>query len=307
MSLDVGTDPESIGGQMPAGRVCAVVVAYYPDREFADRVCVILPQVDAMIVVDNTPATAGPSPLAAFQQEDGKLRVLRNGENRGLGFALNQGLDHALQSGCDWLLTLDQDTRCYSDTVRTLLNVGAACVPSPAVIGGNYFDPRNRKARVSTAFAGEFIEQKTVITSGSLVDVRLAHDIGGFRADYFVDQLDHEFCLRVRARGGRVVISRKPAMVHSVGESGGVWLPLLGRLPNHTPLRKYYVARNSFVTIAAYWRTEPDWCLRRVVRLVGGLILMATLERQRLANVRAFAAGMADALAGRMGACWKAF
>jgi rhamnosyltransferase len=151
--------------------------------------------------------------------------------------------------------------------------------------------------------SGEYLDQKTVITSGTLVDAPFARSIGGLREDYFIDQLDHEFCLRARAHGGRVVISREPLMEHSVGEAGGAWLPWVGPLPKHSPVRKYYVARNSLVTIARYWRTEPDWCLRRATRLLVGLPLMAVLERQRIAKVRAFFAGITDALRGRMGPC----
>ena len=99
------------------------------------------------------------------------------------------------------------------------------------------------------------------------------------------------------------MISRRPVMEHSVGEIGGAWLPLLGHLPRHSPLRKYYVARNSLATIADYWRGEPDWCLRRAIRLVAGLVLMVLLERQRQAKGRAFLAGVADAIRGRMGPC----
>jgi rhamnosyltransferase len=110
--------------------------------------------------------------------------------------------------------------------------------------------------------------------------------IGGFREDYFIDQVDHEFCLRARAHGHQVVISRKPVMAHSVGESGGVWMPWLGVLPNHPPVRKYYIARNTVVTVKGYWRREPQWCLRRLARLLLGLGGMFFLEKQGFAKVR---------------------
>jgi rhamnosyltransferase len=86
-----------------------------------------------------------------------------------------------------------------------------------------------------------------------------------------------------------------------VGEAGGVRLPFLGTLPNHPPLRKYYIARNSLVTIREYWRDEPGWCLRRLVRLLLGLLLMGLLERNRLGKMRAFLAGVMDAMGSRTG------
>jgi rhamnosyltransferase len=281
--------------------VCAVIVAFHPDNEFKSRLADLLHQVNALVVVDNTPAEARQHSIALPPAVGKQVLLIENHDNLGVGAALNQGLNQTLEWGCDWLLTLDQDSRCYPDMVQTLLNVKATCVPPSVVIGGNYLDTRNGKTKVPVGADGEFLDQKTVITSGCLVDARFAQAIGGFREDYFIDQLDHEFCLRARANGGKVVISRKPVMAHSVGEVGGAWLPKLGYLPNHSPMRKYYVARNSLTTIAIYWRREPDWCMRRLVRLVLGLLLMATLERQRLLKVRAFVTGIADGLHGRMG------
>lgn len=300
--MNVGVAAEAAVTMLAAEtKVGAVIIAYHPDTEFKTRLMDLLPQVSLLVVVDNTPAEARRHSIELPPGIGRKILLIENHENLGVGTALNQGLNEALNRGCDWLLTLDQDSHCYPDMVNTLLGVKAACTSPPAVIGGNYLDTRNGKTKVPVGAEDEFLDQKTVITSGCLVDARFAQSIGGFREDYFIDQLDHEFCLRVRAHGGRVVISRRPVMEHSVGEAGGTWLPFLGRLPNHSPSRKYYVARNSMVTIATYWRSEPGWCLRRLVRLFLGLLLMATLECQRVAKSRAFAAGVRDAILGRMG------
>lgn len=294
--------PDGMPFEAAAEAVCAVVVAYYPDESFPERLQDILTQVGAVVVVDNTPTPGTARQLLELTGSTGRIRLVENRRNAGIAAALNQGLEYALQAGCKWLLTLDQDTRCYPDMVKTLLRVNEAC-EGAAVIGGNYFDSQIGQFRVPADGESEWLLQKTVITSGCLVDVSVARALAGFREDYFIDQVDHEFCLRMRANGHRVVISRKPVMDHSVGERGGVRLPLLGILPNHPPLRKYYIARNTVVTVAKYWRREPDWCLRRLVRLLLGLFLLAMLEKQRVAKIRAFAAGIADGVRHRMGAC----
>lgn len=306
MTEAMTTKHSMINAQLPQApsteNTCAVVITYFPDENFEARLQTILPQVAKLVVIDNTPESISLSPniVSAW---GGRLHFIANHTNKGVATALNQGLAHALQVDCKWLLTLDQDTRCYPDMVATLLQVFETCNPKVAVIGGNYFDSQNHRLKVLADDETEYLEQKTVITSGCLVDASIARTIGGFREDYFIDQVDHEFCLRMRAHGYRVVISRKPVMVHSVGEPGGERLPLLGILPNHPPLRKYYIARNTVVTVAEYWRREPGWCLRRSVRLLLGLLLMATLEKQRLVKVRAFAAGFMDGVRRRMGPC----
>lgn len=281
--------------------VCGVVVAYFPDDGFEARLQTILPQVARLVVVDNTPDAISLSPdiIAAWGE---RLHCIANHANRGVASALNQGLEFALQQGYPWALTLDQDTQCYPNMVTILGNVYEDCSPKPALIGSNYLDTRNHKSKVPPQ-GNECLEQKTVITSGSLINTKIAILIGGFREDYFIDQVDHEFCLRLRTLGYRVVISREPVMAHSVGRPGGIDVPFLGILPNHPPLRKYYIARNTVVTISAYWRQEPEWCLRRLVRLILGLGHMAVLEKNRLAKVRAFTAGIADGIFRRLGPC----
>lgn len=283
--------------------VCAIVVAYFPDEEFAARIRELLPQVTQIVVVNNTPEKSVTTCLRDRFQSETQIHLIENRANTGISAALNQGLEYALKGGHKWILTLDQDTQCYPDMVHTLLEVCRECRPGPAVVGGNYLDPRNKGPFVPTGEAKGFLEQKTVITSGCLVDAHLAKTIGGFRENYFIDQVDHEFCLRMRACGHKVVISRKPVMNHSVGTTGGARLPFLGVLPNHPPLRKYYIARNTLATVSDYWRQEPAWCLRRLVRLLLGLGLMALLEKDRFDKVRAFAGGIADGLNRRMGPC----
>jgi rhamnosyltransferase len=286
-----------------ARTVCAVVVAFFPDNDFEARLRVLLPQVDELVIVDNTPGGTCKLLLMALTLNETRIHIIENQANAGIAAALNQGIERTLQRGRKWILTLDQDTKCYPDMIDTLIDVYKACEPKPVIVGSNYFDSHNNRPVVHACGDSKYQDCKTVITSGSLIDAEMARDIGGFREDYFIDQVDHEFCLRARSYGYRVIISCKPAMTHSVGNPGGVLLPILGVLPNHSAIRKYYIARNTVVTVSKYWRQEPEWCLRRLVRLVLGLGLMAILEKQKIAKVRAFIAGITDGMMRRMGPC----
>jgi rhamnosyltransferase len=284
--------------------VCAVVVAYHPDEDFEARLQTILPQVARLVVVDNTPHPVGLS--KALREVWGeRLHCITNAENKGIATAINQGLQRAEEGGLTWMLTLDQDSTCYPDMVATLCETYAACPISPAILGSNYFDPGNQKCKISPSGDYLWLEQKTVITSGCLLNVAIARRLGGMRDDYFIDQVDHEFCLRARANGLSVVITRKPTMAHSVGEVGGVRLPLLGVLPNHSPTRKYYIARNTLVTVTRYWSSEPVWCVKRLLKLFLGGMEMVTLETQRSRKAVAFLWGAVDAWYGRMGPLTK--
>ena len=165
-------------------RVCGVVVAYFPDQEFGSRLENILPQVDTLVVVDNTPSGGCAPLLDSLKGYPTPLQLIDNQKNLGIATALNQGLAYAVSMNCTWILTLDQDTKCFPEMVRTLLQVHEACEPKPAIIGGNYLDLHNNQFAVPVGKAGEYLERKTVITSGSLVDVTVASVVGGFREDH---------------------------------------------------------------------------------------------------------------------------
>lgn len=287
-----------------ATSVCAVVVTYHADAGALAHIASLVDQVSLVIVIDNTP---GEGQLGSLKASGGSILLVENKENLGVAGALNSALAIARENGFHWMLTLDQDTRCEPNIVSRLVELSVCCGEKYAVVGANYFDPRSKRPKGMEPGEGVWKEQKTVITSGALVDVAKAHSVGGFRDDYFIDQVDHEFCLRLRAHGYRVAISRDRLMTHSVGESGGVNIPFLGVLPNHPPSRKYYIARNTMVTIAQYWSREPEWCMRRLVRLLIGLGGMAILEADRCNKVKAFVVGVVDAFKGRMGPCQRNF
>lgn len=284
-------------------RICAVVTAYFPDAAFGQRLAHVLPQVDALVVIDNTPGGGCTKRLDSLFSQTQHATVIELGDNKGIATALNKGLDHALANHCSLMVSLDQDSVCYPDMIDTLMTVRNEVPIQTAVIGGNYFDARNGISKIPVSGNKNWILQKTVITSGCMIETSIAKELGGFREDYFIDQVDHEFCLRMRAHGYAVAMTRKPVMSHSVGEDNGPSIPVLGILPGQSPSRKYYVARNSLITIANHFHTDTTWCFIRLFRLVLSLPLTLVLEEHRLTNAKAFLLGCLDAARRRMGPC----
>ena len=147
--------------------VCAVVVTYHAEEEVLSRITTLLGQVALIIVVDNTP---GEGALRGLKDFDSSVCLVENKANLGIASALNTALAMAQKKGFHWILTLDQDTRCDPDMVSVLLKISASCGEGYAVIGSNYFDPRSNRSKVTESNCKEWKEQKTVITSGSLVE-----------------------------------------------------------------------------------------------------------------------------------------
>jgi rhamnosyltransferase len=286
--------------------ICAVIVTYFPDSEFVDRLAKISAQVGKAVVVDNGSPASCVAGLKKLNSRSG-VHVILNQSNEGIAWALNAGVRWAEAQRFRWILTLDQDTLVSSDMVDTFETITCS-YPHPerlAIIGSNYQDKVNRKLFFEPdAGTDSFPCHKTVsvLTSGSLVSVDAYNAIGGFRDDFFVDCVDHEFCLHARARGFDVVVTSKPVMQHEIGHlTEHRFCGRKVRASNHSPLREYYRTRNSVALIREYLASEPRWMLRYLWAWFKSLVFMFLFEKQRMEKMRNIVRGCLDGVLGKTG------
>ena len=282
---------------------CAIIVTYFPDAQFPERLDKVLSQFPLAIIVDNASSDQAAEMLRNVAAMSNVL-LLTNNSNLGIGSALNQGMELALQQGFEWVLTLDQDTLAYPDMRETLSNGYINNSSGDIIIGGNYWNAnRHRNFITCSDEENKYIERKTLITSGTLLSVDLVKRIGGFREDYFIDSVDHEFCLRARANGCKILMCCKPVMRHSIGiaKVRNYRLSNLSSF-NHSPVRKYFIARNAVATAKHYFFQEPMWAVRQVFRLAFDLISIVVFERNKGKKTHAFFVGLMHGMVGKMGA-----
>lgn len=288
--------------------ICAVIVTYYPDADLGDRIERVAKQVGQTVVVDNgSPASC----IARIREVARKcdIHLILNPANEGIARALNAGADWAISRGYRWILTLDQDTSVGPDMIDSLAEV-FRCYPLPArlaVIGSNYRHKVNGRVWCddvigSNGFPGK--EMKTVLTSGSLISVDAFKEIGGFREEFFIDCVDHEYCLRARARGRHVVMTSKPLMEHGIGhltEHRLLWKKV-GTL-NHSPGRQYFMTRNTLILARDYVAKEPRWVLEYLWAWIKSILLVFLFEKDRLAKLRNIIHGCVDGVLRQTNAC----
>ena len=285
---------------------CAVVVTYYPDGDFYGRLGKIKPQFPLVVIVDNS---SQPTSLPDGLHRAQNVRVIANQVNLSIAAALNQGVNLAMRDGFEWVVTLDQDTVVAEDMLATLIGVYQKSDWKNVVIGSNYWDEHRRRDFIRCADTeAVFQERKTLITSGTLAPLSLFETIGYFREDYFIDSIDHEFCLRARAHGCRILISCRPVMRHSIGAQVEDASLLRQFMPfNHSPTRKYYIARNTIATVKSYLFQEPLWSMRQGWRLLSDFASIPLFESERSKKAFAFMVGIKHGIAGKMGQIEKAW
>jgi rhamnosyltransferase len=197
---------------------------------------------------------------------------------------------------------MDQDSAAAEGMVDGLVEaieqngeIGIAAPRSVESVNGRVYGLGATEGR---AGAVQFV--KLVHTSGSLIPVRVFESIGLFREDLFIDQVDYEFCLRLRKSGLRIAIADRAKMWHRLGSISTtqvLWKTL--HCANYSRERHYYLARNRIAVgrlhkDLSYIRSQADSMAREICKIV-------LCERGKMKKLRAVATGVLDGMRGRLG------
>ncbi len=255
--------------------VCCVVVAFHPSADWRDLLRPLSRQSGQVVVVANSPLEI---PLP-------DCRILQNERNEGVARALNQGLEAANQAGFEYALLFDQDTRLLSEGfMATFLRLVNA-YPHPEKVA--VFKARHRESATGGTESGplsaqDWFESPTAITSGSLVSVALWKALGGFREDFFIDHVDHEYCLRAGAKGYRVVQSVEVLLDHHTGTLTPVRIAGRAFFPMHQPANRWYFGTRNLVALhRSYASSQAKWLLREDFAWMKRILKMCLWEKDR--------------------------
>lgn len=281
--------------------ICAVVVCWYPDQQFGQRLQRIRSQVIKLIVVDNaTRGNAAENVKQAVHADE----LLINETNIGVAAAFNKGIAAAESAGFTRALLLDQDTWLQDDMVAHLCRTwqSASLSEKPGVIGARFSDP-SRHDQTQTVQDDGYTHVDWVISSGSLLDIALWHQLHGFREDFFIDFVDTEYCQRVRKAGYSVLQTRAMLMRHHIGaHSVHQILGHTTHTSNHSANRRYYITRN-FMVMAKESRRYPFglWIVKGILASFKSIRRVILYETDKMAKLAAIWQGWLDGIMGRMG------
>jgi rhamnosyltransferase len=304
--MESSTSVPTVSSPPIAQKICAVIVTYFPDLELFKRIERVVAQVPEAVIVDNGSSASYIEQLNRIA-DTFPVHLILNPCNLGLASALNAGVRWAASRGFQWALTLDQDTTVAPDMIETLTAL-VDCYSAPerlGVVGSNYRDKVNgalfrEPIGTTNGFPGR--EMPSVLTSGSLVSINVFQVIGGFRDDFFIDCVDHEYCFRARALGFHVVLTSKPAMEHGIGRLTGhrlLWRKV--NTSNHSPERRYFTIRNMVILTREYISKEPRWIISGLWGLTKSVVLICLFEKNRIAKLKYILRGCVDGALGRTG------
>jgi rhamnosyltransferase len=291
-------NPARIAASRGRKDVLAVVVTYNPGEELAKHLAALREQMEDVVVVDN-----GSANIAAVQSAAvlAGCRLVVNGGNRGIAAALNQGRALALESGAEWLATFDQDSLLPPGAIDGMLE-RLATHPRRDEVGilspahkdrGTLEDYHHRLDIIAETEDWRLL--RTTITSGSLIRRAALANVGPFDERLFIDSVDHDFCLRARRRGWLVAETRRVVMAHSIGAATQHrFLGLRFVCTHHSPLRRYYITRNTLEVASRNALFDPVWSCKTFRQVVWSAAATIVGEGQRPAKTAAILRGVLD-------------
>jgi GT2 family glycosyltransferase len=297
--------------------IASVTVSYNAAKVLPRQMDALLRQtrpLQEIVVVDNASNDGSTAALAKLYSQ---VTVLQMSENVGAGGALAAGIEYAtLKKRHDWVWTFDDDSVPNDNALEALLGgtqslasingeLGmaaslpihretGACYP-PLLWRDGFVKPSEEMLATPVWFAD------LVIVSGCMVRREVVEKIGLPRADFFMDFIDFEYCLRARARGFKIAVITGSQIAHEIGNSREVHLPGYSHLwCEHQPWREYYISRN--IAYAAWWlypsRRTKYFVVRHLARHAGAVLLFGS---HKVACLRKMAQGFSDGFRGKLG------
>ncbi len=286
-------------------KVCAVVITYFPDADFPERLAKIAAQVSRVIVVDNGTTGESGLHLETALGVGGTVTCIRNGENLGIAAALNRGIRRGISEDrdCSWAVTFDQDSLPAAGMVEKMLRIWRSYPDQDKLMLAG---PRtvfvDDTSRPDPTPDRSWREVTHVITSGSLIPRRAFELAGYYNEDLFIDYVDIEYCLRLRTLGYRVIEVLDTEILHHMGRlEERLFCGEKVHPTHHPPQRRYYQFRNLILLHRQYRKAQPSSCRKNNFILFKILILILLYERQRLRSIAQIVRGILHGLLGRAG------
>jgi rhamnosyltransferase len=239
-------------------KIIAVIVLYNPNfsvmkKQFES----LVEEIDQIVYIDNASKN-----LAQIQDYIGevykyiKITFISNQNNLGLGYAHNQGIVVAKTNHASHVLILDHDSILKPNFVQGLIESEVKLRKKGikvGAIGPIYSNERTGEIYPITKYNGPFIkrilptiepvEASFLISSGCLIPLTVLEDVGLMDEGLFIDYIDVEWSFRARSYGYHLYASPSALMNHEIGDHR---TSVLGRkISVHTPLRRYFLCRNS--------------------------------------------------------------
>ena len=237
---------------------CSITVWYNPDDLCVKNILTYNSFCKKCYIVDNSA-----SDNSALASAISNAVYVPNRSNLGIAAALNIGCQKALNDGFELCMTMDQDSSWSEDQLSLYFNLCKENVSEKNVSfcpSAVYKNPRSflGVARRCLTSPVKALFKRSVcrpddldkpsnanvdvcITSGNVISLAAWDKVGRFYEPFFIDEVDHEFCFRLKENGFEIMKFENCVMNHVLGTPRMTFYPCSSF---HKKERLYYIFRN---------------------------------------------------------------
>jgi rhamnosyltransferase len=239
--------------------IAGVVIIYHPDEDSVlSNIKSYISYFDTLIVFANSRVNDGF--VESIKELSEKIVFIFNQKNEGISKALNTAVKKASDQGYAWLLTMDQDSyfeeaegKAYFEQFEMQFYNSA----NVAIVSPNH-GSNNSEQRGNLNAAREV---ESCITSGSLINLRICNELGGFDEKLFIDEVDMDYSYRCVLAGYKLIQLSNIKLNHQLGtkvQAGYFNLIKRSNRSIHSPFRIYFMVRNFSYVSSKYAKLLPD-------------------------------------------------
>jgi rhamnosyltransferase len=240
----------------PVKGLAGVVILYNPDANVINNIKSYAPVLEKLWILDNSEQRN--VNLTNLDSLPGNIEVLSDGVNRGIGNRINFALKAALQQGFSWLLTMDQDSSFTPDNLERYTSILSTYSYPSSNIGQVGIGYKNVEQQPDDTSRCEAVT--LLITSGTLVNINAAFEVGLMDEDLFIDEVDSDFSYRLALKGFKSIMCHGLYMMHGLGEKKAARSLKNWKITErilHAPVRLYYMTRNYLIMRKKYKQYFP--------------------------------------------------
>jgi len=262
--------------------ISAVIVLYEPLDIVKYNVLSYIDYIDCLYVVDNSHKQSD----ILFELVYSKIKLLHYGSNIGIAQALNLAVKQAKIDNYKWLITFDQDTyfKNKDDCSFFLSGIHSLSDKNIAIVSPlhnkKFIDLNNQR----------YQEVDFVMTSANCINIDIILQVGGFDENLFIDEVDHELCLRLTSYNYKILRDKYIAVNHTLGTSH----KLFSKVKVYDPFRLYYMARNYLYIRKKYKNYNINFFKTRDKYLVKFFILQIIFSKDKFKDISFILKGIKD-------------
>lgn len=259
-------------------KVDGVVVWYNPTKENLKNIESYIYDLNKLYIIDNSiEDNFKKIEVKSFLKN--KIEYISLKKNMGIAVALNIGLEKAKENKAEFLLTLDQDSSFYNDRMLSkYLELIKNDKERSALYGVRL--EGEKKLKMSSAF----IEVDKLITSGMIINLEKVKKVGKFKEEFFIDEVDIEYCYRVLKSGEKIKKANDIVLRHKIGDTKvySIFGKKITKVTHHNYIRRYYLIRNKLY-MAKLFPDEAKAYRRRIRREIKNIIFF---EKDKLVKLK---------------------